>query len=91
MATHPDALIKKTFGQVQQHRLVGDINRRFSENRSDVYELALEGLDFDQPIRILDIGCAYGRFTSHLRRRVNLFFDKAIYYITLGYEEAGEN
>lgn len=70
MATYPDALFKKTFGQVQKHRLVGDIIKQFSNNRSDVYELALKNLYFDQPIRVLDIGCGYGRFTSYLRQRV---------------------
>ncbi|MBN2539410.1 MAG: class I SAM-dependent methyltransferase [Deltaproteobacteria bacterium] len=70
MTTHPDTLFKHTFGHVQRHRLVGDIIRKFSDNRSDVYEMALKGLDFNQPIRILDIGCGYGRFTGHLKQLV---------------------
>jgi ubiquinone/menaquinone biosynthesis C-methylase UbiE len=70
MTTHPDTLFKNTFGHVRQHRLVGDIIREFSDNQSDVYETALKGLDFNQPIRILDIGCGYGRFTGHLKQRV---------------------
>ena len=70
MTTYPDALFKETFGQVQRHRLVGDMMKQFSDNRCDVYDLALEALDFDQPIRILDIGCGYGRFTSHMKQHV---------------------
>ncbi|HPQ43141.1 MAG TPA: class I SAM-dependent methyltransferase [Syntrophales bacterium] len=67
MTTHPDALFRNTFGHVRQHRLVGDIISQFSDNRSDVYEMALEGLHFSRPVRVLDIGCGYGRFTSHLK------------------------
>ncbi|MBN2567843.1 MAG: class I SAM-dependent methyltransferase [Deltaproteobacteria bacterium] len=70
MATYRDELLRQTFGQVQQHRLVGDIVKRFSDNRSDIYELALKDTSFDRPIKVLDIGCGYGRFTSHLRQRV---------------------
>lgn len=70
MTTHPDALIRQAFGQVERHRLVGDIIKRFSNNRSDVYELALQGLDFKGPVRVLDIGCGYGRFTGHLKDHI---------------------
>lgn len=70
MATYRDELLRQTFGQVQRHRLAGDIIKRFSDNRSDIYELALKDTSFDRPIRVLDIGCGYGRFTSHLRQCV---------------------
>ena len=70
MVTHPDALIREAFGQVERHRLVGEIIKKYSTNRSDVYEEALRGLAFDGPVRMLDIGCGYGRFTGHLKGRL---------------------
>jgi ubiquinone/menaquinone biosynthesis C-methylase UbiE len=70
MTLYPDTLFKQTFGRVHRHRLVGDIIRRFSNNRTDIYELALKNLHFRQPVKVLDIGCGYGRFTSALKQRV---------------------
>ena len=61
----PDQMCR-TFGEVARHRVMGDIIRRYSTNRADIYRLALDGIQFTHPLHVLDLGCGYGAFTAAL-------------------------
>jgi len=63
----PPERLASTFGSADTHRRIGELIKRRSTNKSDVYRLGLEGLIFTKPIRILDLGCGWGAFTSALK------------------------
>ena len=64
---HSQALFEKTFGRVQLHRQIGLNIERYSTNKQNIYQLALEHLFYNRQIKILDIGCSYGRFSGNLK------------------------
>ncbi len=72
MAGHSISVFEATFGQVKIHQQVGDIIRRFSTNRDNIYQLALSNTNVQEPTNILDIGCGYGRFTGYLDQVVKM-------------------
>jgi SAM-dependent methyltransferase len=51
------------------HAAMTDLVRRYSTNRSDVREVALEGVDLSRVRSVLDLGCGYGFMTEVLARR----------------------
>lgn len=63
--------IQKVFNDIHAHRRIADLIRRFSSNRRDVRQVALEGLDLRGCRRVLDLGCAFGSFAESLRGRVH--------------------
>lgn len=63
--------IHKVFDNVQAHLRIADLIQRFSTNKHDVRQTALEGLDLKRCRQILDLGCAFGSFTDKLRNRVS--------------------
>lgn len=67
METISTQRLRATFGRVKLHRLVGHIIRHYSTNKADICRLALEGISFSTPVRVLDLGCGYGQFTAHLK------------------------
>ena len=72
MAGQSRSVLEATFGQVKIHQQVGDIIRRFSTNRDNIYQLALSNTNDRHPTNILDIGCGYGRFTGCLDQVVKM-------------------
>ncbi|NQU26652.1 MAG: class I SAM-dependent methyltransferase [Candidatus Marinimicrobia bacterium] len=64
---HSQELLEKTFGRVQLHRQIGINIERYSTNKQNIYQLALKPLSYNQQIKILDIGCGYGRFSGNLK------------------------
>ena len=63
--------IAEVFVDVKAHRFTADIVKRHSTNRSDVREVALEGLDLTQCRDILELGCGFGFFTEALKGRLH--------------------
>ncbi|MFH1081174.1 MAG: hypothetical protein V1766_13100 [Pseudomonadota bacterium] len=56
--------IQKVFRDVHEHQRVAGLIQRFSTNKGNVQEIALEGLEFRIYRQILDLGCAFGSFTD---------------------------
>jgi ubiquinone/menaquinone biosynthesis C-methylase UbiE len=63
---NPPERLVATFGRAELHRHIGELIKRRSSNKGDVYKTALASLKFDRPIRVLDLGCAWGAFTAAL-------------------------
>lgn len=59
------------FTDVKTHRLIADLIRKHSTNRSDIREIALEGLNISGCRNILDLGCGFGLFTEILKGKVH--------------------
>jgi len=59
------------FTDVQVHRLIADLIRKHSTNRSDIRDIALDGLNISECRNILDLGCGFGLFTEILKKRVH--------------------
>ncbi|MBC8214035.1 MAG: class I SAM-dependent methyltransferase [Candidatus Marinimicrobia bacterium] len=66
----PPKRIQATFGKVEHHKKVGEIISSHSLNKQDIYQLALLGLKYEKPIRVLDIGCGFGRFSQSLNNLI---------------------
>lgn len=62
--------IEKVFRDVHEHQRVAQLIQRFSTNKDNVQQIALDGLELRGCRRILDLGCAFGSFTEKLRGRV---------------------
>jgi len=64
--------IRKAYEAVRDHVETRRLISRYSVNREDIRESALEGLDMSGFEDVLDLGCAYGFFTEklagHLKR-----------------------
>lgn len=63
--------IHRVFDNVQAHLRIAELIRRFSTNKRNVHETALERLDLTGCRQILDLGCAFGSFTDRLKGRVS--------------------
>ncbi len=59
--------LESTYGLVSLHREIGKLIQRYSTNKQNIYQLALEKIHFNQALSVLDLGCGYGRFTSYLK------------------------
>jgi SAM-dependent methyltransferase len=62
----PPERLSATFGRADEHRRIGELIRRRSTNKGDIYRIALEGLHCETPATVLDLGCGWGAFTSAL-------------------------
>ncbi len=58
--------IRKAYEAVRDHVETRRLISRYSVNRQDIRERALEGLDLSGFADVLDLGCAYGFFTERL-------------------------
>ena len=67
----PPERIQATFGQVELHKKVGEIISFHSLNKQDIYQLALTNIGYKEPIRVLDLGCGFGRFTQALEGNIH--------------------
>jgi ubiquinone/menaquinone biosynthesis C-methylase UbiE len=63
--------VVEVFIDVKAHRLTADIIRKFSTNKKDIRDLALDGLNLKSCKVILDLGCGFGFFTQALKGRVH--------------------
>ena len=63
--------VVEVFLDVEAHRLTADIIRKFSTNKEDIRDLALDGLNLKACKAILDLGCGFGFFTQALKNRVH--------------------
>ncbi len=63
--------VVEVFLDVEAHRLTADIIRKFSTNKTDIRDLALDGLNLKPCKVILDLGCGFGFFTEALKGRVH--------------------
>jgi ubiquinone/menaquinone biosynthesis C-methylase UbiE len=63
--------VQEVFNDVSAHRRVADLIRRFSTNKRDIRQAALEALDLKECRSILDLGCAFGSFAESLKDRVH--------------------
>ena len=59
------------FADVATHKIVANIIINHSTNKSDIREIALEGLDMKSGRKILDLGCGFGFFTRALKGKVH--------------------
>lgn len=62
--------IRKIYEAVRDHVETRRLISRYSANREDIRENALEGLDLTGTADVLDLGCAYGFFTEKLAGRL---------------------
>lgn len=62
--------IQKAYEAVRDHRETRHLISRYSINRQDIRDVALEGLDLTGVEEVLDLGCAYGFFTEKLAGRL---------------------
>ena len=59
-----------TYGNVNLHEKIGNLIRRYSSNKTNIYSQALENLSISKPINVLDIGCGFGQFSGVLCRNI---------------------
>ena len=59
--------LESTYGLVNFHREIGELITRYSTNKQNIYQLALEKIHFNYAANVLDLGCGYGRFISYLK------------------------
>lgn len=60
--------ITRTYKAVPEHIGTRRYIQRYSENREDIRDVALRGLDLGGVLKALDLGCSYGFFTEKLVR-----------------------
>jgi ubiquinone/menaquinone biosynthesis C-methylase UbiE len=73
--TKPELLDKKkvrqVFRNVQNHRHIEGLIRRFSSNKEDIRLTALNEVVLSSCRNILELGCAFGAFTEALKGRLH--------------------
>lgn len=63
--------IRRVFQDVQKHRLIGQLIRRFSTNKDDIRIKTFQGIDLSNGREVLELGCAFGAFTEALKGRLH--------------------
>lgn len=63
--------LAEVFKDVKKHRDINCIVKGHLTNKTDVREMALNGIDLSAPKFFLDLGCGFGFFTEALRGKVN--------------------
>jgi ubiquinone/menaquinone biosynthesis C-methylase UbiE len=67
--------ITRTYEQVHDLLLTRYIIKYYSDNKTDVRDVALEGLNLSKVRRVLELGCGYGFFIERLK---GMLHDKAM-------------
>jgi ubiquinone/menaquinone biosynthesis C-methylase UbiE len=62
--------IRRTYEKIHVHRFTREIIARYSTNKGDIREVALNGLDLSNTSKVLDLGCGYGLFVERLKDRL---------------------
>lgn len=62
--------IRQVFRNVQKHRRIKQLIRRFSTNKNDIRVAALNQVDLSNCSSVLEPGCAFGSFTEALKDRL---------------------
>ncbi|MCK9273991.1 MAG: class I SAM-dependent methyltransferase [Syntrophales bacterium] len=62
--------IRRTYEPVDDHLKTRQLILRYSINRKDIRDAALDGLDLSETGSVLDLGCAYGFFTEKFAGRL---------------------
>lgn len=63
--------VRRVFRDVQKHRLIEQLIRRFSTNKDDIRHMTFRKHDFSNCRDILELGCAFGAFTEALKGRLH--------------------
>ncbi len=63
--------IRRVYRNVQKHRHIEQLIRRFSSNKKDIRVEALNPVDVSSSRRVLELGCAFGAFTEALKGRLH--------------------
>jgi ubiquinone/menaquinone biosynthesis C-methylase UbiE len=63
--------IRKVFRDAQKHVAIAQLIRRFSTNKEDIREKALNHADLSNCLNILELGCAFGAFTEALKDKLH--------------------
>ena len=63
--------IRRVYRNVQKHRHIEQLIRRFSSNKKDIRHEALNCVDLSNCRRVLELGCAFGAFAEGLRGRLH--------------------
>ncbi|MBP7342437.1 MAG: class I SAM-dependent methyltransferase [Smithellaceae bacterium] len=72
MADFPDKRkIRQVFRNVQKHRQIEQLIRRFSSAKEDIRLAALDRTDLSSCRTVLELGCAFGAFTEALKSRLH--------------------
>jgi SAM-dependent methyltransferase len=58
--------IIKSYSDINAHRIIGKLIKKYSENKEDIRETAKKTLNWDRTHTILDLGCGYGWFEDTL-------------------------
>ena len=63
--------VRAVFRDVQKHRHIEQLIRRFSSNKEDIRVMALSQADLSSFRNVLELGCAFGAFTEALKGRLH--------------------
>ena len=66
-----DSLLANVFKDAKKHQEIAGIIKDHLQPKTDIRQLALDGLDLSSSKRILDLGCGFGFFTEALKGRVS--------------------
>lgn len=69
--TGEEHTLAKVFRDAKKHREIAGIITKYLQNKDDIRDMALDGLDLSGSKSILDLGCGFGFFTEALKGRVN--------------------
>lgn len=57
----------ETFGQVELHKYIGNVILEHSTNANHISNYVYKDINFSNRIKVLDIGCGYGRCGNYLK------------------------
>ncbi|HPD56987.1 MAG TPA: class I SAM-dependent methyltransferase [Smithellaceae bacterium] len=64
-------MIRQIFRDAHRHQRIGEIIRRFSSNKEDIRQKALNEIDLSSCRNVLELGCAFGAFTEALKGKLH--------------------
>ncbi len=62
--------LAEVFMDVETHLKINNIIQNHSSNPQDIRAIALEGIDFSQAEKLLDLGCGFGFFSQALKGKI---------------------